>query len=60
MKCPKCKKEITEVWILTEFEQRGRLKGNKIISIGEMEEAEGLKEIQCPECGENIQDSVEE
>jgi len=60
MKCPECKKEINEVYILTEFEQRGGLEGNKIVEIGELQEVEDAKEIHCSECGEDIQDSIKE
>lgn len=59
MKCPKCGKEITTVNVYSECWQKSTLDGNKIISYGSVEVLE-TTEIECPECHEDIRDSVEE
>lgn len=65
MRCPKCNKEIDYVDVLSEYnsEYKGYLKGNKIVEyeMVKMETGEELSEltfIHCPECGEDISDSM--
>ena len=60
MKCPKCKKEINKVGIITKHWQEGKLKGNQIFYYGTLEYIDDSMTIECPECGENIIDSIEE
>jgi len=60
MKCPKCKKEINKVGIITQQWQQGKLKGNKIIYYGTMEYIDDSMVIECPKCFENIIDALEE
>ena len=38
MKCPKCKKEIKTVNIISECWQKGDVEGNKIVDIGSVED----------------------
>lgn len=66
MKCPKCKKEIDHVDIISDYGSSsvGYLKGNKIVEyeIVKTETGEELSEltfIHCPECSKDISDSVE-
>ena len=62
MKCPKCKKEITEVFVKSKFTQVGVLKGNKIIDYNnELDEPVGQTiKVLCVECQEDITKSVKE
>jgi len=46
MKCPKCKKEIKEVNIISECWQKGKIKRNKIIDVGSVEEITGTIKIE--------------
>lgn len=66
MKCPKCKKEIDHVDIISDYGSSsvGYLKGNEIVEYEVIkrrmgEEFSEIISIECPECGEDISDSVE-
>ncbi|MBA7601169.1 hypothetical protein ES703_08236 [subsurface metagenome] len=60
MKCPKCGKEINKVGIITQNWQEGTLKGNKVVGHGPPEYIDDSTIIECPECFQNITDSIEE
>lgn len=59
MKCPKCKKEIDRVWIISECHQQGLLEGNEVVEYIDLA-VEGTLYIQCPECQEKITRYIEE
>lgn len=66
MKCPKCNKEIKHVDITSDYGSLsvGYLKGNKIVEYEMVEGAVGeefseIISIECPECGDDITDSIE-
>ena len=65
MKCPKCNKEIEHVDITSGYGSSsvGYLKGNKIAEYEMVEGAVGdefseIISIECPECGDDISDSI--
>jgi len=60
MKCPKCKKEINKVGIITQYWQEGKLQGNKIIHYGTLEYIDDSTIIECPECYADITVAIEE
>ena len=65
MKCPKCKEEISYVRVYSECWQKGYLKeGTNAIKGYDPVQMENVlidtTGITCPECGEDISDSVEE
>jgi len=66
MRCPKCNKEIDHVDITSDYGSSsvGYLKGNKIVEYEMIkrrmgEEFSEIVSIECPECSEDISDSVE-
>jgi len=66
MKCPKCKKEIDHVDITSDYGSSsvGYLKGNKIVEYEMVvrcmgEEFSEIISIECPECGNDISNSIE-
>jgi len=58
MKCPKCKKEITQVNVISECWQKAYLLKNKINDYDSIEEITETKKIECPECHEDIKDYI--
>ena len=60
MKCTGCKKELLAVRISAVIEQRGILKGNKIVEYKEWKPIEDSKKIECPACGKDIEESIKE
>ena len=58
MICPKCKKEITCVNVISKAWQIGTLKGNDIADYGPVEEIEETIAVECPECSEDIQQFI--
>ena len=62
MKCPKCKKEITEVFVVSEFTQVGVLEGNKITEYNnELDSPVGQTiRVLCNECQEDITKHIKE
>ena len=54
MKCPKCKKEIEYVNVISTCWQKAELKGNEIVDYGEVKDIEKLLFIECPECQAKI------
>jgi len=59
-KCPKCKKEINRVNVLSECWQKAELIGNKIVNYSSIEETLETKKIECPECHKNIDKHIKE
>lgn len=59
MNCPRCKKGIDQVNIISECWQKADLKGNKIEDYNSIEEILETKKVECPECFEDIADSIE-
>jgi len=63
MKCPKCGKQIDEVFIVSEYTQRGILNGKRIESYEELSHTGGVGKTlrcECPECDEDITKFVKE
>lgn len=62
MQCPKCKKEIEKVYVVSDYTQEGVLKGNKITDYNDVPfSAIGTTNaILCPLCDSDISNSVEE
>ena len=65
MKCPKCKEEIMEVFVISEYTQRGRLEmdfiSNEIIEYENVDSPIGQTlRILCPICFGDITGSVRE
>ena len=60
MKCPKCRKEIEMVWIISKCQQRGWLKGKKIDNYDSVDEVLDTTSIECPECGSDIKKYIKE
>lgn len=58
MKCPKCKKEISKVGITTGHWQQGKLEGNRVVKYGEGNYIDDSMVIECPECLEDITESI--
>ena len=59
MKCPKCNKEISWVYVFREFKARGLLEGNEIVNYNLQEPIDTIA-IECPECSKDISEAVEE
>ena len=59
MKCPKCKKEINKVGIITQHWSEGELKGHEIVKYGPSEYIDDSTIIECPKCYEDISDAIE-
>ena len=57
MKCPKCEQEIDKVIFVEENSQEGFLNGSEVYDYGEPYGVEIL-DVLCPECNEDIADSV--
>lgn len=64
MKCPQCHKELTKVRVYSECWQYGyidKLKNaKKIESYGEISELTETTGIECPECGADLENIIEE
>ena len=61
MKCPKCKKEISNVNVIYKCWQKAELSGNKIINYGrEIEETLEITKIECPKCHKDISNYIKE
>ena len=60
MICPNCKAEIEDVNVYSECYQRASLEGNKVVDYGGVEELLETVGIECPKCGHDIMDLVEE
>jgi len=60
MKCPKCKKEIDEVNVISECWQKAEIDKGKVFNYGSIEEILETKKVECPECYEDISNYVEE
>ncbi len=62
MICPKCNKDIDSVWVISEYTQRGKLEGNKIVGYDNIKHGPVGNTIQilCPKCDEDILDYVDE
>jgi len=60
MKCPKCDAEIKNVRVYSEAYQVGELKGSKIDGYGPVQELTETIAIECPECGEDIINYIEQ
>jgi len=61
MKCPKCGKEISWVRVYSECWQAGTLVGRTIAGYGPVHPenvGNDICGIGCPECGEDISESV--
>ena len=61
MKCPKCKKEIETVNVISECWQKGNVEGNKIIDSGSIEEKLDVVKIEHRDndCWADITDIIE-
>jgi len=63
MECPKCKTDITAVYVVSEYTQIGQLSGNAIAEYESIEHTGGIGKtlrIECSECGEDITKFVKE
>jgi len=61
MKCPKCDAKIDHVRVYSECYQCGELEeGNKIQSYGPVQKLTETIAIECPECGEDIINYIEQ
>jgi len=63
MKCPKCKKVIEKVYVISEYTQSGLLKGNKVDNYESITFDSPIGttlRIECSECNENITKFVKE
>ena len=59
MKCPKCKKEIANVNVISYCWHKGILEGNKIVDYDFQEVLDTVK-IECSKCYEDIRNLIEE
>ena len=59
MICPKCKKNIERVFIISECTQRGSLSGRNVISYSDLT-VEKTLDILCSLCDASIKDVVRE
>lgn len=59
MQCPECKAEIDHVNVLSQCIQKAHLEGNKLVEY-EHPDVLDTEIIECPECGANLTDMVEE
>lgn len=53
-KCPKCKKEIEYVNVVSNCWQKVQLEGNKLIDYGSVQEVLDTQFIECPKCQAKI------
>ena len=60
MKCPKCDAKIDHVIVYSECYQYGNLEKSKIIDYGSVKERTEIESINCPECGEDIINYIEQ
>lgn len=60
MKCPKCKKQISYVNIISNCWQKAYLKGNKITEYDSIEDVLDTLFIECPECQAKITKYIKE
>lgn len=60
MKCPKCEKKIDFVNVYSQCKQEGELQGNKIVDYSEVKDVLETLGIECPYCGEEIQNHIQE
>jgi len=60
MKCPKCKKEIDSVCVLSTCTQRAELRGTKLINYEGADNIGETLSIHCPECDYDLKKEVEE
>ena len=60
MKCPKCKKEIEYVNVISKCWQKAQLENNKIIDYGSVQEVLDVQFIECPECLEKITEHIKQ
>lgn len=61
MKCPKCKKRIEQVYVISECEQVADIDENgKITGYGSVEEISSTIKILCPKCQKTITRYIEE
>lgn len=60
MLCPHCKVEIEFVRVYSECYQNAELEGNKIADYGAVEEITETIDIECPYCGHDIRELIEE
>ena len=58
MECPKCKKEIEYVNVISNCWQKAELKGNKIIKYGSVQAVLDTQFIECPECLKEITEYI--
>lgn len=60
--CPnkQCKEKLEWVRVYSEAWQRGVLEKNKIVDYGSVEELTDTIAIECPFCGQDVRDLVEE
>jgi len=58
--CPGCKKALDDVRVYSEAYQIGELQGNKIVVYGSVEELTETVGIECPECGKDIMNLIEQ
>jgi len=59
-KCPKCKKEIDKVNVISECWQKAELVKNKIVDYDSIEETIKTIKIECPECYKDISKYIKE
>jgi len=59
MICPKCKKEIEKVWVISECQQEGILDKDTVIEYHDLEALSTLR-IHCPECDKIITEYIKE
>ena len=60
MKCPKCDENIETVRVYSEAYQVSTLKGSKIDNYGSVQELTETVAIECPICGEDIINYIEQ
>lgn len=60
MKCPKCKKKIGYVNVISNCWQKAQLKGNEITEYDSVEEVLGTQFIECPKCLKKITKYIKE
>ena len=60
MKCPKCKKDIEKVWVISECQQEGILKDNTVVEYHDLDVLSTTLRIHCQECEEDITEFIDE
>ncbi len=59
MYCPKCTKEIQDVYVTSYCTQTATLDSNRTLDYSNLDIGDTI-EIRCPECDEDIKDAIVE